>query len=136
MSLRGGGSKKDNAATAEAKRTGRFRCKNSFIDLQGREFLASGDWTRRVKEMYQRDAGLCQWVVSKWQFDNGEIGEALCGAEAKHPHHKVKRADGGDDSLSNLMSICIRHHKEAHPEKQVRWTSREAVRLQDEKERR
>jgi hypothetical protein len=127
MSMKGGGAKRDNAATAEAKRTGRFRCKNSFIATDGREFLSRGDWERRVAELFQRSP-FCECV--SLPTDPGGAMK-VCGAPGAHPHHKLRRQKGGDDSLSNLISICFEHHKEAHPEKQTRWTSREAVRLQD-----
>jgi hypothetical protein len=119
MSLKGGGAKKDWAATAEAKRTKRFRCKNSFISTDGREFLASGDWTRRVKEMYQRDDGVCQFRLPV--TPKGEI--LICGLFAHHPHHIKHKGEGGDDSLGNLVSLCWKHHEQMHPEKQVRLRS-------------
>jgi predicted restriction endonuclease len=116
MSLRGGGAKKDYAATAEAKRTKRFRCKNSFIDLHGREFLASGDWSRRVKEMFERDGFKCRAVT-------GSTNSDFCCRPAVHPHHQKHRGDGGDDSLGNLISLCAFHHSQMHPEKQTQLRS-------------
>ena len=114
MSLKGNGAKKDWAATDAAKKSKRLRCKNSFIATDGREFLSSGDWSRRRKECFERDFGCCVVIVR---------GTDFCGQEAVHAHHQKHRVDGGDDSLDNLVSVCAFHHKMLHPEKQVRLRS-------------
>jgi len=32
------------------------------------------------------------------------------------PHHQVTRGEGGDHSLQNLILLCLRCHREQHPE--------------------
>jgi 5-methylcytosine-specific restriction endonuclease McrA len=115
MSLRGGGAKKDYAATAEAKRTKRFRCKDSFISLDGREFLYGGDWARRKDEVFARDAMRCQW---------GTIAMGTkCDQDADDVDHIIKRSDGGGDGALNLRSLCRRHHNMRHKEFQPQLRS-------------
>jgi hypothetical protein len=116
MSLKGGGAKKDYAATAEAKAARKIRCKDSFVSLDGRIFLSAGDWKRRKNECFQRDGHLCRAVTGSHNSD-------FCCAPADHAHHQKHRGDGGDDSLSNLISLCAFHHSQMHPEKQVRLKS-------------
>jgi 5-methylcytosine-specific restriction endonuclease McrA len=108
--------KVDIPATAEAKKSKRFRCKYSYLDLNGGEHLAGVDWKNRVRECFERDRGRCQ-VVS------GSFNSDFCDRPAVHPHHKTPKGKGGDDKLSNLMSICWDHHRMVHPEKQVRLRS-------------
>ena len=122
MSLRGRGAKKDFLATERAKILKLFRCKGSFVAVDGREFLSRGDWQRRVAEIFERDKRQCQWVIMKDFYPGIPM---LCGKRAQHPHHIIPKGKGGDDSLGNLMAICAIHHKEAHPEKQTKWSKKE-----------
>jgi 5-methylcytosine-specific restriction endonuclease McrA len=32
------------------------------------------------------------------------------------PHHKITRGEGGDHSLDNLVLLCLKCHREQHPE--------------------
>lgn len=32
----------------------------------------------------------------------------------KHPHHIINRGAGGDDSLENVITLCPKHHNDAH----------------------
>ena len=38
----------------------------------------------------------------------------LCGRGAGHVHHIVFRSQGGEDKMSNLVTLCERCHQEAH----------------------
>lgn len=31
-----------------------------------------------------------------------------------HPHHVISRGHGGDDTATNLLPLCFRHHREIH----------------------
>jgi 5-methylcytosine-specific restriction endonuclease McrA len=44
-----------------------------------------------------------------------------------HCHHIIKRSDGRDDRLANLIGLCSVCHRLEHPEKQTRWTKRSAA---------
>jgi len=83
-------------------------------------FLASRDWNRQKEAVCKRDRGRCQWVIME-DFLPGI--PMICGKEANHAHHMKRRGEGGDDSMENLVAICAKHHREAHPEKQVRLRS-------------
>jgi hypothetical protein len=99
-----------------------FTCRHgkSVVLLDGRETLHCTDYTRRVREVEERDGYKCQWAVGDF---NAELYKR-CGAPSNgHPHHIVKRSKGRDDRASNLMAICDYHHKIAHPEKQPRFTT-------------
>ena len=111
MSQRGGGSKIDVPATFARF----FHDDDSFISLDGREFLSGDDWLARKKELMERDGGMCHWK---------EGLRVICGKPAEHPHHVKHRSKGGDDSLRNLISLCAEHHREAHKERNPQWRKR------------
>ena len=97
------GHHKDPIATAERH----FHCKRSFISTDGGEFLAGRDWLERKEEVTRRDHYRCQKCNDTYFLD---------------PHHIIKKGDGGDDSLANLLTLCRICHEKMHPEKQVCWT--------------
>jgi hypothetical protein len=105
---------RDQAATlAEG-----FTDPNSYVTKDGRHVLKGEDWTRRVWEVFERDGRMCHWKVER---DGKEI---ICGEPAAHPHHVIRRSIRHDSRMENLIAICEKHHKEAHPEKQTRFTKR------------
>jgi hypothetical protein len=106
MSLRGNGAKRDNQAT-EARA---FLDGDSFVSLDGREFLSGDDWVARKKELFERDKGKCR--------------VPLCRRPAEHPHHVRHRSRGGDDSIGNLLSLCAPHHRVAHKERNPKWSNK------------
>jgi len=55
-------------------------------------------WTKRVDELYKREAGICQGC-GKFLFRN----------EA-NPHHIITRGSGGSDDLPNLDLLCTLCH--------------------------
>jgi hypothetical protein len=101
-----------------------FTCRHgkSVVLLDGRETLHCTDYTRRVREVEERDGYKCQWSVQAPPLSF--FPQHKCNAPSNgHPHHIVKRSKGRDDRASNLMAICDAHHKIAHPEKQPRFTT-------------
>lgn len=50
------------------------------------------------QEVVERDYGAC----------------VLCGKAAGEIHHIVFRGSGGDDSLDNLVCVCLECHQSAH----------------------
>lgn len=71
----------------------------------GRERLVGLDWRNRVKELWERCGGKCEWI--DWPSLNVQ---RLCCREAQDPHHIVKRSVLRDDRLSNLQALCRYHH--------------------------
>lgn len=59
--------------------------------------MSKGDRHLRVLAI-KRDFGLC----------------CNCGEKAKHAHHIVPLAVGGNDVLSNLVSLCVSCHQKIH----------------------
>jgi hypothetical protein len=110
--------KKDKAATEAAN----FMDPDSFIFKDGREWLAGDDWIARKWELWRRCAGRCEET-----FTSRVSNKVLrCFNEGVHPHHIIKKSISHDDRLLNLKCLCERHHRMEHPEKQPRWTKREA----------
>lgn len=93
-----------------------FLDERSYVCPDGREVLYGKDWKARVEEVFERDLWLCHWpVVSPWTNL-----KRFCGSSAVHAHHIIKRSVKRDDRMENLIAICAKHHREAHPEKQLR----------------
>lgn len=95
----------------------RFQDPKSRVMRDGREILFGLDWRDRVQECFRRDKGVCHTLI-------GEVGgvELICGRPAVDvDHYPVKRSQGRDDRLSNLVSRCRKCHEERHPEKQTRF---------------
>jgi hypothetical protein len=101
------GHKKDNTETMARN----FNHKDSFISLDGHEYLRGQDWKDRQLEVLIRDKFACR-VCNTWEppFD---------------VHHILTRGEGGPDDLENLMLLCRKCHNKRHPEKQVRWSGGE-----------
>lgn len=104
----------------------------SYVAADGREILYDQDWQLRVKEVFERDGYMCHWKIetvepSRESFDGVAMYRSvICGRPAEHPHHVIRRSIRHDDRASNLIAICAEHHREAHPEKQTRFTKRRA----------
>lgn len=103
----------DEAATKRAHELGILLDADSFISRDGHVFLSRKrgdvDWPNRKLELFHECHGRCQITESH-----------LCSGIAVHPHHKVKRSDGGCDCLHNLAGACWNGHLAMHPEKQLR----------------
>ena len=63
----------------------------------GRDSVSVEEWTRRVREVYLREGGLC--------------ANPACGRPMGDAHHIIKRSQGGSDELTNLIGLCGRCHK-------------------------
>ena len=82
-------------AKHERRVANRLKSKDHGPSLPGRV-------RKRVKE---RDGNRCRW----------------CGrTETLEVHHVLYRSQGGPDFDSNLITLCYRHHVEAHSDK-ARW---------------
>jgi hypothetical protein len=42
------------------------------------------------------------------------IGCETCGASSEPPHHIRTRGAGGSDNASNLLALCVKHHRQIH----------------------
>ena len=100
---------------ADLERTAarKFKDPDSFVFKDGREFLRGDDWEDRKFELLTRARGICEH-------------ESGCRREGEHPHHRIKRSLAHDDRLTNLVLLCVKHHREEHPEKEPQWTRRTA----------
>ncbi len=117
--------RKDVPATAAAK----FQDPRSYVCLDGRQILYGKDWKARKAELWARCQGRCEKIVDTEIRGGGSIGiKAIrCRSEAAHAHHVTKRSVKRDDHLEALIAYCVLHHELAHPEKQPRWTKKEAL---------
>lgn len=80
---------------------------------------SSGSWRRRPlppnweelrKACFERDGGLCQWVLTtaERQSYRGYRGNLLCGMPGNQCDHINP---DGPDELWNLQTLCAPHHK-------------------------
>jgi hypothetical protein len=110
------GFKRNNIATAERK----FRCKYSFLSLDGHELLDGADWLDRKWEVWQRDKGKCQLRISpRCNPFPGRCGD---------PHHKENGVGKRCDCMHNVTLSCRACHDCFHEEVQgrkVRWSKNE-----------
>lgn len=54
---------------------------------------------RMLPELWERSYGMCE----------------VCGDEpAVHAHHKLRRSQGGGNSLDNLLAVCPSCHRMIH----------------------
>jgi hypothetical protein len=74
----------------------------SYVRNGGSEVLVGKDWEQRKKELHGRCKGRCEWL-------DPETG-TRCMSMADDAHHVIKRSQGRDDRLSNLMAVCRDHH--------------------------
>jgi len=105
------GTKKSIPETAAAN----FHCGDSFIAVDGKEYLAGKDWEIRKNELYARCRGECELKTSPkcWGWFT---------RKKMHPHHIAKGRIGRHDGLDNLKASCWACHETQHPEKQPRWS--------------
>jgi 5-methylcytosine-specific restriction endonuclease McrA len=77
--------------------------------------LDTGQWKRIRAAVRRRDGNAC----------------VVCGSTTKlHVHHVTAARLGGDDSMANLVTLCVLHHRQA--DAQVRRAeSRSSVRAED-----
>ena len=95
--MRGGGHK-DEERTKLKHETGEYENPNSYIRLDGAEFLFGRDWQRRRGEVLERDGHRCVTCMK------------LLTMDTLHTHHIKERSKGGTDNIENLASKCSQHH--------------------------
>lgn len=82
--------------------SGKGRCKDHPYERVKRTVsLSSARWKLLRREALERDGGRCTWL--------DEDGER-CIEPARQVDHIVPTADGGEDEIGNLQSLCLRHH--------------------------
>ena len=67
---------------------------------QKKEKLKGQAWRNRAKEAFKRDNWTCQYTGKQYS----EFNHAL------HPHHRVFKSQGGDDSFDNIASCSWEKH--------------------------
>ena len=63
------------------------------------------NWRKLSKQTKKRDGWKCQKCYNK----GGKYGNAEL-----HAHHIVPKSKGGDDKLSNLITLCVECHEDQH----------------------
>jgi len=100
--------KQCNAASCKEYSTFGGRCDNhkkkAWVSSEGKTSSERGygtKWRKVRKAALHRDLHLCQVCRN----DHNRL------REAKEVDHVINKANGGDDSLANLQSICTPCHK-------------------------
>lgn len=75
--------------------------------------IDSVEWRKRRRECFERDDHRCQFC--EFQPSN------LADVEKLHAHHIVPRREGGENQLSNLITVCDSCHRT------VEETTRKAI---------
>jgi hypothetical protein len=88
-----------------------YRCRDSFVRPDGSEVLFGNDWRRRKQQLFKRAGGQCE-LCEMYFSDRNEM----------HPHHLRHRWPDRDDRLENLQALCYWCHREAHADREPRWT--------------
>lgn len=60
-------------------------------------------------QVRERDQHRCQFPV-----EEGAIIWRKCGRSTTHAHHRLRRSQGGPDTLENLILLCPEHHTWVH----------------------
>ncbi len=79
------------------------------VSSEGARLRASSFWHKRRHECYARDNWLCQDCQCKCTNTRDSKTRPKQKIQA---HHIIGRRDGGSDSLSNLITLCMScHHR-------------------------
>jgi len=91
------------------------------VMLDGREVLTGAAWEQRKREVWERDAGLCQIQAAPYL---GICARYVPWPEARlNIDHIVKRSESRDDRASNLRVLCPYHHRMRHEqERKLKWS--------------
>ncbi len=116
---------------AEVPKGRRSWCGDACVD----DYRGHHDWAYIRAKVFERDKGICaecslDCVADKEKFRTETSGmnifrrkEAVqtlgidrhrIHADWWDAHHVVPRASGGDNSLGNLITLCVACHKAAH----------------------
>ena len=91
--MRGGGHI-DKERTKIKQETGDFLDRNSYIRFDGKVFLGAEDMHALRHLALERDGHRCVTCGRPHTCTSFEL------------HHKIKRSNGGDDSLDNVEVLC------------------------------
>lgn len=111
--MRGGGHKDP----IETKAAG-FLDKRSYIRLDGKQFLFGLDIANLRLAVFQRDGYRCCGEREDGERCNREVNLFL-----GEMHHVIARGKGGDDSMSNVCTLCASCHRDSHVRVMLRWIS-------------
>ena len=64
------------------------------------------------KAAYCKRHGYSRFYELYWQARPG--CECQCGQPSEPPHHIRTRGAGGEDMHSNLLALCVTHHRMVH----------------------
>ena len=78
-----------------------YKDKRSRVAMDGSERLYGADWKKRKQELWDRENGRCQGVLT---FAGESV--ARCTAQGDDPHHVIERSEHRDDRLENLALLC------------------------------
>lgn len=92
------------AHKVDVKRTAkmRYRDPRSYRTISGQEFLFGDDKSKRRREIYERDGGMCFACGRQTSFADGEW------------EHRTPLSKGGDDSKRNGRWSCHRCNQRRH----------------------
>lgn len=114
-----GGGHKDEAATAVSG----FCDRRSYVRLDGKRFLFGDDLEQLRRQVFERDGYRCTD-----ERDGERCGRFVTweGTFAGHMHHIIPRGKRGDDSMSNLVTLCPGCHSRLHVRPKLRWIRKTA----------
>lgn len=67
------------------------------------------EWQLVRRIILARDGHACHFVIRT--VKGGSPLPIVCGAYATHVDHRIPKSRGGSDDPSNLISLCVRHHR-------------------------
>jgi hypothetical protein len=108
--MRGGGHK-DLAATEAAG----FTDPRSYVRTDGKRFLFGYDIEQLRRQVFGRDGYHCTGEVE------GERCNRPVSWSTAHLHHVIPRGKRGDDSASNLVTLCRFCHARLHSQVRLKW---------------
>lgn len=105
--------RKRHKVDLEATRRTGFSDRRSYVTLDGKQFLAGEDMTKRREYVFSMDGGRCRLCRAEVDWLTGELD-----------HFPVSRGRSGDDSINNLRTLCANCHKQRHVRPQ--WSAQKA----------
>ena len=102
-------SRKIHKLDAERTELAGFRDSRRYWTVTGKVYLFGRDMMRQREEVHARDAGKCV-----------ACGKVQSLFEMELDHYPISRGQGGDDSMSNLRTLCFDCHRARHPQVQLR----------------
>ena len=92
--------------------------KTSYCEKHERE--------RQQKKNAERPSKRSQGYDKRWRRISASYLRAhpfceMCGKPAEVTHHKIRKKEGGTDSIANLQALCRACHARLHAEAGDRW---------------